>query len=167
MPTFARENPKEIKPSLGRTATADTPLSIRSRLGISDTFREQIREHLGRALDPFGPRIQRVSVRFEDVNGRRGGVDTLCRIKVAMEADESIIIEELAEDAAVALARAIPRVARNVRRAVERYAEKAPRPATPRRSVAAPARSRTSKVGVTEGRKRENDSSRRVAGRAR
>jgi len=39
-----------------------------------------VRARLGRGLDPFTTRIERGTVRFEDVNGPKGGIDTVCRI---------------------------------------------------------------------------------------
>jgi hypothetical protein len=122
MPSFAREIPKELKPRLGRSSGAETPVDIHSKFHIDEGFREQVRAHLGRAMGAYAPRIERVFVHFEDVNGVRGGEDTLCRIKVAMSGEEPIVVEELALDAEVALNRAIPRITRCVQRAIERHA---------------------------------------------
>lgn len=40
--------------------------------------------------------IERVTVRFVDVNGPRGGVDTVCRIKVVLSNRPSILVEKRA-----------------------------------------------------------------------
>jgi len=121
MPSFTRENPKELKPRLGRR-TAETPVDIHSKFHIDELFREEVRAHLGRALGAFASRIERVYVHFEDVNGNRGGEDTLCRVKVAMSGEEPHVVEELALDAQVAFNRIVPRVTRCVQRAIERHA---------------------------------------------
>ncbi|NUP07149.1 MAG: HPF/RaiA family ribosome-associated protein [Polyangiaceae bacterium] len=121
MPSFARDNPKEIKPILGRTKTSNTPLHIHSKFHVEEGFREYIREHLGRALDPFTNRIERVLVHFEDINGSKRGLDTLCRVKVSIGHDEPVIIEEVGDDARVAFDTAVHRTARNVQRHIERH----------------------------------------------
>lgn len=122
MPSFAKEIPKELKPRLGRTSGAETPVDIHSKFHIEESFRDQVRAHLGRSMGAYAPRIERVLVHFEDVNGTRGGEDTLCRIRVTMSGEEPLIVEELALDAEVAFNRAVPRITRIVQRAIERHA---------------------------------------------
>lgn len=78
MPTLATTNSKSAKARLGRTATIHTPLAIRSEVALDDGFRDRIRARLGRGLDPFATRIERGTVRFEDVNGPRGAGSTRC-----------------------------------------------------------------------------------------
>lgn len=131
-------NRKADKKSLGRTATARTSLAIRSGITLADGFKDHVRERLGRAIDPFATRIERGTVRFEDVNGPKGGVDTLCRIKIVMSGEsESVIVEQAAEDAGKAFARAVQRVARAVRRTAEKRGGRAPR-ATTRETAGGP-----------------------------
>lgn len=123
MPSFARDVPKDIKTTLGRTPTQRTSLEIYSkRFYIESSFRAYVRAHLGRALDPFATRIERVYVRFDDVNGTRGGHDTSCRIVVFLVRDEPVLIEEMGTDAKVAFDVACHRVFRNVKRHIERKA---------------------------------------------
>jgi len=121
MPSFAKDPPKSIKPSLGRTRTAQTPLDIHSKFPLDEGFRSYVRDHLGRALDPYAMRIARVSIHFEDINGSKGGVDTRCRVNVTLGHDEPVIIEESGTDAKVALDLATHRVVRNVQKHIERH----------------------------------------------
>ena len=51
---------------------------------LDDNDHALVRRQLGMKLGKFGQAIERVSVRVEDVNGLRGGVDTECRIKVVL-----------------------------------------------------------------------------------
>jgi ribosome-associated translation inhibitor RaiA len=99
-------------------------------LGSDD--RAYIRRKLGRALGKFAAEIVRVSVRTEDLNGPRGGVDRVCRIKVVLYGLPSVVFEK--RDAALnaAVDGALAGVERAVRRALVRRRMK------PRRRAASP-----------------------------
>ena len=94
---------------------------IRAREGdLGPDDRAYIRRKLGRTLGKFSDSIERVSVRTEDVNGPRGGVDRVCRIKVVLSGMPSIVFES--RDAALhaAVDGALTGVERSVRRAIQR-----------------------------------------------
>jgi len=114
------------KRTRGRTSIADTPIAIRSRISIDADLRAQTEERLRRALSSLGPRIERASVRFEDLNGPRGGVDTVCRVKLVFSGGPSVQVEERGIDAAVAMGRAVRRVAHAARRRADRDGGSAP-----------------------------------------
>jgi ribosome-associated translation inhibitor RaiA len=103
-----------------RTA-ADTPLALRTAgIVVTPEVSEHIHERLRRRLEKLSHQVERLSVRFEDVNGPRSGVDTVCRIKVVLAGLPSIVVEELATDPLEAFNRADHRVERAVVRAVGR-----------------------------------------------
>jgi len=79
-----------------------------------------MRHKLGRRLGKFADSIERVSVRMEDANGPRGGVDQVCRIKVVLRGLPSVVFEE--RDAALnaVVDRALAGVERAVRRSLQR-----------------------------------------------
>jgi len=91
-------------------------VDIRGKLELSLAVRRMIARRLGFALDRFGARISAVTVWLSDVNGPRGGVDTLCRLKVALTAGRPVVVE--ARDASVpsVIAGAADRIARAVAR---------------------------------------------------
>ena len=118
---FAGWLPKASKRDLGRAGAQSTPAHIRVfgvELDLDD--RTYIRRKLGMKLGKFASAIERVSVRVEDVNGPRGGVDHACRVKVVLSALPSITY--VAQDASLAAAidRALSGSERAVRRAVGR-----------------------------------------------
>jgi len=86
--------------------------------------RSYIRRKLGAKLGKFADAIERVSVRTEDVNGPRGGVDQMCRIKVALNGLPSVVFESQDASLQVAVDGAIAGVERTVRRAVQRRRSK-------------------------------------------
>jgi hypothetical protein len=76
---------------------------------------------MGAKLGKFAERITSVAVRFIDENGPRGGVDTLCRVKVAISGlDESVVYESTARDASEATTLAAAGIERAVRRTLGR-----------------------------------------------
>jgi ribosome-associated translation inhibitor RaiA len=152
------------KRATGRAGVEATPLHIRTvGPGLPEGFGEHVRAKLGRKLGKFAHAIERVSVRFADVNGPRGGVDTVSRIKVVLSELPSIIVESRAADAQEAFDLASHRTETSVRRQLEKAdvtrpprakaARKArPRPARPSR----PAVPDGSLIGARVGRSAAN-----------
>jgi ribosome-associated translation inhibitor RaiA len=128
---FAAVVPRPARRIAGRAAAGDTPAYIRAvGVPLSATDRDYLRRKLGRKLGKFARVIERTSVRIEDVNGPRGGVDKRCRIKVVLSALPSVVVEEKDRSLQAAMDGALARVERVVRQAVAR------RRAKPRRSKA-------------------------------
>lgn len=98
-------------------------LHVGRGLELSDGLREHVSKRLEFAIGRFATRVRRVRVRVADVNGPRGGVDMQCRIDVALDGLEPIVITELAEDLYVAIDSACDRLGRVVARRVERQTE--------------------------------------------
>jgi CBS domain-containing protein len=113
--------PRGLKRKSSRLGVSVVPAHIRV-LGtkLSKDERIDIRQQLGRRLGKFGPSIERVTVRVDDVNGPRGGIDQLCRIKVVLSGLPSVVFE--AQDASldIAIGKALAGTERAVRRTVQR-----------------------------------------------
>jgi ribosome-associated translation inhibitor RaiA len=134
--------PKARPRTSGRTSVAETPLAVRtSGIDVDRDLRGYIHGRLGWRLGKFARHIERLTVRFEDVNGPKGGVDTVCRIKVVFAGLPTVIVEELGDDAFAAFNRADDRVERAVRHAVGRRQAPARRPPA-RRGASPKARAR-------------------------
>jgi hypothetical protein len=71
-------------------------------------------------LGKFASSIRRLSIRVKDVNGPRGGVDRLCRIKIVLTRLPSVVVENHARSAMSAIHGALTAAERAVRRAVRR-----------------------------------------------
>jgi hypothetical protein len=128
MVSFVPVIPRPDKRRAGRTPLHETALSIRGNVAVDAAARRRIREKLGRALAPMATRIERVSVRFDDVNGPRGGVDTRCRARVILSGHDSIVVEQRGRSPEHAITLATPRLRRSLQSAVERRGGKAPAP---------------------------------------
>lgn len=97
------------------------PIHIR---GLRNDFgfeeRAHIRCKLTRRLNKFAESIERVSLRTEDLNGPRGGVDRVCRIKVVVRGLPSVLFEKQDAFLNAAVDTAVAGVERAVRRALQR-----------------------------------------------
>jgi hypothetical protein len=113
--------PRAIKSKAGRTDVPLTPAHIRVfGIHLSRDERMRVRKNLSMKLGKFANAIERVSVRVEDVNGPRGGVDHVCRIKTVLSGLPSVVFE--AQDAFLdaAIARAVAGTERAVRKSLRR-----------------------------------------------
>jgi hypothetical protein len=142
---------------------AHAALSLNVRAGhvpIDDQLRRDIKTRLERALDKHAPFIERSSVRFSDVNGPRGGVDTVCTVKVVLDHVPSVVVEARRLDARHAFSAAVQMARTAVARAIGRSARgKGGRPVRkPRREQAARPKPRRpeSLIGRREGQATQN-----------
>lgn len=121
MQSFPRSVAKVHKAHQGRTPVEATPLSIRAHhVEVDDELRDEIREQLAGALDTMAEHILRVSVRFEDVNGPKRGVDITCRVKVVLLSAPSLLAEERAATPLDAFRGVLGVIGRAVRRDLDR-----------------------------------------------
>lgn len=110
---------KGDKAARGRTPTAETVLNLRTHgLSVDPETRQHVRARLGRQLGKHALHIERVTARFEDINGPRGGVDTVCRIKVVISGRPSVVVEEHGADARIAFDQAAKVAERTVTKAL-------------------------------------------------
>ena len=87
---------------------------------LDDQDRAYIRRRLGEKLGKYASSIERVTVRVRDVNGPRGGIDLLCRVKVVLSGLPSVVVEQQSALHKPALTRALTGVERAVRQTVQR-----------------------------------------------
>lgn len=87
-----------------------------------------MRQSLGAKLGKFAHHIERLTVRFTDVNGPRGGKDVACDVKVVLSGQRSVVYGMRGHAPRETLDRAAPGIVR----AVQSTLERGPRRATPR-----------------------------------
>jgi hypothetical protein len=123
-------------------------IEVRSGTGLPDGLVERARSTALRRFARHAPLLERIAIRFSDVNGPRGGVDLECRILATVSGMPSIIAEHRAAEAGDALRGAMGVLARTLRRRLRRAGRSAgkKRPARPaveagtRRAAARPLR---------------------------
>lgn len=112
---------RPAKSRSGRTDSASTPTYIRGvGIDLDAVDRDYLRRKLGRKLGRFAPSIERTSVRIEDVNGPRGGIDKRCRIKIVLSGLPSVMVEQQHHSLQAAMDGALARTERAVRRSLQR-----------------------------------------------
>jgi putative sigma-54 modulation protein len=102
-------------------AQRNTRIYVRAHgveLGQKD--RADLRRKIGRKLGKFEASIQRISVRLEDINGPRGGIDHVCRIKVVLRGLPSVLYEQRGPSLQAVVDRAIAGAERAARRRLQR-----------------------------------------------
>lgn len=145
---LGRRQPQSKKAGLakrerGRTPMLTTPLTIRSGVAISSEARSRFEQQAKAVLTPFGTRIERGSIRFEDVNGPRGGVDSKCTIKVVLSGGPSLIVEGRAASLRVAASRAMRLLGTQIRRRAKLDGGRTPQPTVPALDTPEPRRRST------------------------
>jgi hypothetical protein len=161
---FTPKVPRSLKARAGRTRVSETPLRIRlSGVDVPRDFGSAARALLGRRLSRFATRIERASVRIEDVSNQRGGSSTVCRIKLTVSGSPSVLVERSGPDASTALVRAAASISRAMERSVERGGTPTPAPTRPsppkvreRKPPPAPRPEGGSLIGRRVGRARAN-----------
>ena len=118
---FADHLPRALKREAGRADAPQVPANIRmAGVHLDQDDRAYIRQTLGMKLGKYATSIERVSVRLKDVNGPRGGIDQVCRIKVVLSGLPSVVFQSQAASLKDAINGAVTRVERAVRRRVQR-----------------------------------------------
>jgi hypothetical protein len=96
-------------------------MTIQNRgVPLSAASKRDFRERIRSGLEPFGDRILRVSVWFDDDNGPRGGIDQVCRIQVTMAPRMVAFGEARERETSRALQVALGRVQGRVKQMLER-----------------------------------------------
>ena len=92
-----------------------------SAVTISESLRERLHDRLASSLERLGQRLNQVHVFFADVNGPKGGIDTICRIVVHVRRQSPLVVEDRHHDLAALADRAVDRVEFAVARRLERW----------------------------------------------
>jgi ribosome-associated translation inhibitor RaiA len=105
----------------GRTTAPQTPVTIHADgIELPAALSELVKSKLGAKVGAFALQIDRVAVRFTDLNGPRGGNDCECRIQVVLAGRPNLVVAERAADPRSAFDAASQAVGRAVKRDLER-----------------------------------------------
>ena len=120
--------PRHEKRAAGRTPIERTPLVVRtSGVALDADGDDAVRKRATRRLRPFAPHIERLTIRFEDVNGPRGGVDVECRVKIVVSSARSVHGKARGRDAGRAFSAALDIAIANLKSLLERRLPNTPR----------------------------------------
>lgn len=105
----------------GRTTAPQTPVDLHAhKVELPAPLVEYVHTKLGAKLGAFALQIDRVSVRFDDVNGPRGGADCECRLQAVLPGRPSVVAVERATSPRAAFDAATASLTRAVKRSLER-----------------------------------------------
>jgi hypothetical protein len=96
---------------LGHRLEVGARLAVYAKETVGAGFQGLIATRLGASLRGVESRIERIIVRFEDLNGPKGGPDTACRIQLALSGQPVLVVEARGEGEAHAFRLAVPRLA--------------------------------------------------------
>lgn len=87
---------------------------------LGSGFQSSIESRLTAILRGHNARIERVAVRFEDLNGPKGGDDTACRIQVTIAGQQPLVVEARAQGEEHAFRLAVPKFTAALHRQLDR-----------------------------------------------
>ena len=87
---------------------------------LTEAMRAYLERRLRYDLTRCDERIGLVEVHLADVNGRRGGVDKRCLVRVHVHGSPDVVVEDTETDLYFAMNRAVARAGRTVARRVAR-----------------------------------------------
>ncbi len=149
------KTPRFRKGRVARAAITAPPLRIRATgVALTAAIEKRTRTVLSRRLSRFGTQIQRIDVRFKDVNGPRGGADTVVRIHVTVVGRPSVFVEERALDVHRALARAAASLSQAMDSSIGKLGRRAPAGARPSSSSASASASAATAPAAAPSRRR-------------
>lgn len=112
--------------------TSGMTLAVYSKKTLGQGFVRLMEQRLATVLRGVVTRVERVAVRFEDLNGPKGGVDTACRIQLRLSGQPVLVVEGRAAGEGPAFRLALPRLVAALDRQLSR------RMAKPRESLRTP-----------------------------
>jgi hypothetical protein len=101
-----------------------TRLAIHGDRPLGAGFQRLIAARVAAVLRGIDSRLERAVVRFEDLNGPKGGDDTACRIQIALSGQPPLIVEARAEGEAHAFRLAVPKLTAALNRRRDRRRSK-------------------------------------------
>lgn len=104
-------------------------IDIRAKgIEMSEGLRDHTERCLNFGLDWAQQDVDRVVITLSDINGPRGGNDKRCQLRIPLPRMRDVVIEEVADDLQIAIARSVNRASRSLERRLSRQREFGPLP---------------------------------------
>jgi putative sigma-54 modulation protein len=88
---------------------------------LTDAISQYVESRIKAVLGHFGHRVLKVTVRLEDVNAGRGGIDKRCSVVAAIRRRGVVVAEAVQDDLYLAIHEAAARIRRAVSRQVTHH----------------------------------------------
>lgn len=87
---------------------------------VTEAISSHVHNRFTAALDKHAQRVNDVTIRLEDVNGPKGGVDMRCHATIHLRRGDPIIVDEVEEDLYAAISVAADRAKQVVTRQIQK-----------------------------------------------
>lgn len=91
-----------------------------ANIELTDAISTHVEDRFMSALDKVERQVNDITVRLEDVNGPKGGVDMRCHATIHLRPGDYVIVEETEEDLFAAISVAADRAKDVVTRKIEK-----------------------------------------------
>lgn len=88
---------------------------------LTDSIQAHVESRIKTALGPFKDRLLGVTVRLDDVNAGRGGIDKRCSVVVSIPRHAAVMTEATRANLYTAIDEAVIRVRRSIKRTLKRH----------------------------------------------
>jgi hypothetical protein len=126
---FPERVPRPTKARIRRrTPQALTPVHVRARdVRLEPGVRAHLDRRMARQFGKFALHIERATVRFQDLNGPRGGKDQRCELKLVLSGLPSVVVQKRAATQRAAFDSAAAAAQQTLSRRLARAGVAAPR----------------------------------------
>lgn len=104
------------------SSVTNAPIEVHG--STSPALEEQVHNKIGKALEPLGPQVQKVSVTLKDMNGLSKAPGMSCHVTINIKGEPSLVIDEVDEDMYQAIAKAGNRIKNVVSKKHDKRLEK-------------------------------------------
>jgi hypothetical protein len=92
----------------------------RKGIRLASDLQAALCQRLENALSHVQPRVQRIQVFFADANGRKGGIDKMCRVVAHVRRQPALVVEDRDSDLRTLIGRICERVGQVAERRLDR-----------------------------------------------
>jgi putative sigma-54 modulation protein len=114
-------NPRNPAPDvIGGPPPDGFQVEVRTRgFTLTPSVYQHAVDHIAAKLAKHARAVSELTVRLEDVNGPKRGLDKLCRVEVSLSGRPPLVVEEIDQDAGAAMDQAGHRLERLLARVLE------------------------------------------------
>jgi len=94
--------------------------TLARKIPLPRTLTRFAHDHVKQIFDKFSAQVSNVHVELRDKNGRRGGGDKQCRIRIQLAAGNALVVQEEQASLRTAIRRATDRAATQIRHLLRR-----------------------------------------------
>lgn len=91
-----------------------------ANIEVTDAITSHVQNRFTAALDKHERQVEDITIRLEDVNGPKGGVDMRCQATIHLRPGDMVVVEDVEEDLYAAISVAADRAKHVVSRRLEK-----------------------------------------------